>query len=170
MRSRLILPLLLASLLLAACAPRMTPAQCVGADWRQIGLADGMEGRGLSTFQGHVDACARAGVVPDRAQWAAGREQGLTIYCSPALAYNHGRRGISFPKLCTGERKAPGMDEAWAFGRRYWDLGLEIDRIRANYRDDAEDGQLLPSQVALTPAELRRLRQEQLRYAYWPPR
>jgi hypothetical protein len=154
---------------LAACAPRLSPEQCQAGDWRAIGQADGMEGKGLAAFQSHVDSCRKAGVLPDRAAWMAGRAEGLVLYCTPSLAYTRGRRGLSFPEVCEALDVAD-MPAAWAFGRRYWDLGLEIERIRTNYRSDARDGQLLPSEVALTPAELTRLRQERLRHAYWPPR
>ena len=95
----------IAMLALASCAS-LNEDQCRAGDWREIGFADGAEGRGADRIEAHRKACADFGVVPDTAAWRAGRDQGLRLYCLPAKAYDVGSRGLSIAPGCTAEELA----------------------------------------------------------------
>lgn len=154
---------------LSACSATLGPDQCRQGDWNAIGMADGMEGRAEASLQHHVNTCSTFGVFPDVEAYRKGRAEGIKLYCVPETAYSRGRSGLSFPAVCSGA-SAEAIRPAYDFGRRYWDLGMEIDYQRRSLREDAREGSLLPSDAALVPGQIRRLQAEQRRYAVWPPR
>lgn len=123
MRARLI-PLLAAALLVSACARGLTPEQCVAADWRAIGLADGSAGHGPDRLAEHRAACAEAGVPDARqaAEWEAGRQQGLLAYCTPRNAYRIGLSGRAMAPVCPAEMAA----ELEAINETGWRDGIEL--------------------------------------------
>lgn len=90
-------PLLAA--LLAGCASSMTSADCAGADWSALGLADGQAGERTKMFDARARDC-RAGPAPDFAAYQAGRAQGLEAYCTPQGAFNAGRAGNAYKGVC----------------------------------------------------------------------
>lgn len=111
------------SVLLSACAT-MTKEECVAADWRVVGEADG--GKGYppqKRFEGHVDACARANIVPDQTLWNKGYQKGLLRYCTPLNGLAEGRAGRTYHNVCP-------TDKAQAFIGGY-QLGRTAHRLRA---------------------------------------
>jgi hypothetical protein len=103
MRKRLALgysaPALVLGLILASCAT-MTPDECRLANWHEIGLSDGVEGKTLAKFTARKEDCAEAHVVPDSRAYLAGREAGLTSFCRLENAAPLGVRGDSYEGVC----------------------------------------------------------------------
>jgi hypothetical protein len=155
---------------LATCTS-LSEDECQAGDWEGIGLADGAEGRGTERIEAHVRACAEAGVVPDTEAWLRGREKGLRLYCTPAKAYEVGRRGGSVQAGCTGAELS-AMEPAYEHGRRYWQIALQIADIRSDIR--AIDSNLLRARPSLFArrsmliSRLGVLEAQQRRYASWP--
>lgn len=79
-------------LLLASCAS-LSPEQCMRADWRQIGFADGTTGISAARINDHAKACAEVGVRPDLDAYLQGREEGMVRYCQPENGFTIGRNG-----------------------------------------------------------------------------
>ncbi|WP_372706288.1 DUF2799 domain-containing protein [Brevundimonas sp.] len=88
-----------AVLALGSCAT-MSAEQCMVGDWSGQGYADGESGLSMSRLNDHAEACAEHGVTPDEPSYAAGREQGLERYCTPAKGFEHGRTGSSYGGVC----------------------------------------------------------------------
>ena len=156
-----------ALLALAACTGTLSPEQCQATDWRAIGISDGAEGRPTGVFRTHQESCAKAGIAPDQAAWSAGYLEGLKSYCQPYAMYKRGRNGASFPKACEGRSKS--LNDAWAFGRRYWDISREMDFVWMDAREPVGFGGV-PSDTMLARNKLVQLRNERRQYAHWPPR
>ena len=81
-------------LLLASCAS-LSPEQCMNADWRQIGYADGAKGLPGSRIQDHAGACAKTATKPDMEAYLSGRIEGLVNYCQAENGFDVGRRGAA---------------------------------------------------------------------------
>lgn len=113
-------PLILV-LLLAGCAS-LSPEQCLHADWRQIGLADGVAGMSAARINDHAKACAEQGIRPQLDDYLKGREQGLRSYCQAENGFYIGRRG--------GEQNAADCPEhlKYAFLEQYR-RGFQIHAI-----------------------------------------
>ncbi|MFV0245928.1 MAG: DUF2799 domain-containing protein [Qingshengfaniella sp.] len=156
-------------LLVAGCGGALDAGQCRSGDWRAIGMADGLEGHGPDRLQRHVTSCAKAGIFPDTTAYQAGLAEGLALYCVAETGYARGRSGASFPEACTAIA-GEDMQAAYAFGRRYWELGQQADFKRSDLREGLRNRDLLPSERVLLPTEIRRLEQEQRDYAVWPQR
>ena len=77
--------------------------ECRNGDWGSIGFEDGVDGRDSDFVENHKRACEPLGVGPDVAEWERGREEGLTVYCSPLRYYLLGRRGIVAKEICPVE-------------------------------------------------------------------
>jgi hypothetical protein len=113
--------------LLASCAT-LSEEACRQGDWRGIGYVDGTEGRLETHVQRHAEACSGLGITPDVARWREGRAEGLRLYCRPERAYRIGREGRTFNPVCEGHDLG-ALATAYERGRRYYDLGMEIDRL-----------------------------------------
>lgn len=84
---------------LGSCAT-MSAEQCLAGDWSGQGYADGASGLSMSRLNEHTEACAKHGVTPDGSAYAAGREQGLVRYCTPAIGFQSGRTGSGYGGVC----------------------------------------------------------------------
>ncbi len=115
--------------LLAGCAS-LDRAECVSGDWRAIGLADGAEGYGPERLDEHRAACAGYDVMPDAAEWEAGRQVGLASYCTPANVYRVGARGAALSDQCPAE-DMPALQEAWNQGSLRFAIENEIAELRS---------------------------------------
>ena len=74
--------------------------ECLEADWFEIGRKDGMIGKPRALFQKHVDACKKHDISPNRNDYYAGRDAGLSIYCTENNGFEQGRRGKRYQYVC----------------------------------------------------------------------
>ncbi|MEO0388132.1 MAG: DUF2799 domain-containing protein [Pseudomonadota bacterium] len=172
---RLIVLVLPLALILAACAT-LSEDQCRGGNWAGIGALDGEAGRAPDWIARHAEACADFGIQPDREAWAAGRAEGLVLYCQPARAYRIGRSGARISSVCPAAARAK-MQTPWEHGRQYYRLEQDIDQIDREI-DEAFRKATVTEDAALRDALLRdisflRFRQgtlehRQARYSSWP--
>jgi hypothetical protein len=166
----------LALLLLASCAT-LSEEECRAADWYQIGVNDGAEGRATDYVESHRRACAGVGVSPDVEAWLRGRAQGLRLYCTPAKAYQVAREGHALRPGCTAE-EIQRLQPAYDWGREYWRLEIRIEDVRSDIRavdrelaalppDSARRGMLYARRSMLV-SRLHLYELQQRRYATWP--
>lgn len=97
-----------AALALGSCAT-MSAEQCMAGDWSGQGYIDGQQGLTMSRLDDHAEACAKHGVTPDAAAYAAGRRQGLVSYCTPYKGFEVGRSGSGYAGVCPSELEADFM-------------------------------------------------------------
>lgn len=140
----------------AGCALGPSP-DCGSGDWEAVGFADGASGSG----SGPTDAY-RACTGFDEAAWTDGYLSGLPNYCSDVRIYRQARSGLSFPAVC--KPLEAQLATAHAHGRRYWELDLEMWRLRRRARDDMFAGQRIAKS-----ARYNALSRERLLYSRWPP-
>lgn len=91
-----------AGLALGSCAT-MSAEQCMAGDWSGQGYVDGQQGLTMSRLDDHAEACAKHGVTPDAAAYAAGRRQGLVSYCTPYKGFEVGRSGSVYEGVCPSD-------------------------------------------------------------------
>lgn len=99
MRGTMAVVALVGALSLGSCET-MNAEQCLAGDWGGRGFADGAEGLAMSRLDDHAKACAEHGVAPDARAYAAGREEGLSRYCTVEGGFEAGRRGNSYAGVC----------------------------------------------------------------------
>src|SRR4051812_34107862 len=80
---------------LTGCAS-LSKSECLSANWEDVGIRDGADGRPEEYLIQHSKACAKVAVVPDRGAWLHGREQGLDRFCVPHRMYQLGENGYGF--------------------------------------------------------------------------
>lgn len=81
----------------------MSKEECLHADWRAIGYEDGAAGAPVSAISNRRTACVKkVGAAPDMAEYLAGREQGLRLYCQPSNGYRLGASGARYQGVCAG--------------------------------------------------------------------
>ena len=142
LRLRLAL-LMLPAALLSGCAS-LTPEQCLRADWRRIGYADGAAGASAYLINDHTKACAEVGVRPNIDEYLRGREQGFELYCRPEHAFALGRRGAAHHADECPEPMKPAFYTEYERGHQVHfvesELGQRRARIERNHwqmrRDD----------------------------------
>jgi hypothetical protein len=123
---RFVLVATASTILLAGCAS-MSENECLYADWQAIGFEDGAVGMPSSAVTSRRQACAKAGVTPDMAAYLAGRDQGLTEYCTPGNAFRVGENGAGYAGVCARHNEASFLDQYRAGARLY----LLRDKLRS---------------------------------------
>lgn len=151
---------------LASCAT-MSAEQCLAGDWAGQGYSDGASGLSMSRLDEHAEACAEHGVVPDRAAYAAGRDQGLVSYCTPANGFRSGQTGSGYGGVCPAYLEADflpayrdgqvvhGVEQALTDARNLVDsLGHELEEL---------DDKITAKQAELRAEGLTDAQREQIR-------
>jgi hypothetical protein len=126
---------------LQGCAS-LSKSECMSADWEDIGIRDGADGRPEEYLIQHSKACAKVNVVPDRGAWTHGREQGLDRFCVPHRAYQLGEHGYGFESAICRNYDQDRLISAYEKGRDVNRLGNElasIDSEIANIHDRLDD-------------------------------
>lgn len=77
---------------LPGCAS-LSKSECLNANWQDVGIRDGANGKAEEYLIQHSTACAKVGVTPDRESWLKGREQGLQRYCTAHNGFRIGEYG-----------------------------------------------------------------------------
>jgi uncharacterized small protein (DUF1192 family) len=104
------------TLLLGACAAKMSKDECRTVDWRTVGYEDGVAGRPGDRIGEHRRACAEYGVTPDLNAYLAGRTAGLREYCQPHNGYRAGVGGYTYYDTCPADL-AEQFEKAYDEGR-----------------------------------------------------
>ena len=113
---------MLFAVLVSGCET-MSPDECKFANWRDIGLRDGLAGQPLSMLTDRTKDCNKAGSRVDSSIYMAGREQGLQSYCRIENAAPLGLSGKSYAGVCPA-----GID--YEFRRRY-QTGYAVHELRS---------------------------------------
>ena len=93
--------LLFVLLILPGCAV-MDESECLVADWRMVGMEEGMKGSEVSSIGEYRKACAEYGVTPSMTAYQEGHQQGIKQFCTPQKAYQWGASGLALPSVCPG--------------------------------------------------------------------
>ena len=104
------------TLLLGACASKMSKDECRSVDWRTVGYEDGVTGQPGDRIGEHRRACAEYGVTPDLNAYLAGRTAGLREYCQPHNGYRAGVNGRTYYDTCPADLAGP-FEQAYDEGR-----------------------------------------------------
>jgi len=146
MKARSLLKLFAALAVLASlggCAS-MSRNECMAANWEDVGIRDGANGRAEEYLIQHSKACAKVNVVPDRGAWLHGREQGLDRFCVPYRMYQIGEYGGGFDAAICRNYDQDRLINAYEqglevnrLGNVLADIDGEIDHIK--HRLDDED-------------------------------
>ncbi|MDE0245886.1 MAG: DUF2799 domain-containing protein [Gammaproteobacteria bacterium] len=121
--------LLLAVFIVGGCAT-MSESECINADWREVGRNDGLEGKRQTQLARHYDACIRYGITPGRDEYMAGREAGLTVYCTQDSGYWEGRYGAGYQRVCPASSE-PAFLTGYRAGQSVYDAIENIRSVRA---------------------------------------
>lgn len=141
MRILLFLSCLLA---LSACAT-LSESECRSGNWDAIGRADGAEGRQEDFILQHAKACNEFGIRPNKTEWLRGRDEGLPLYCTPAKAFDEGRRGQLLSPVCPASELATLQ--------RANQRGLRLNRIEQEIREINSEIRSINSELARLPAD-----------------
>ena len=114
---------------LCGCAT-MTPDECRQADWYTVGYEDGVQGEELSILSLHRETCAKAGIVPDRALYEAGRDEGIRVYCEPGHGYRLGRAGQRYAGVCPADMEYEFL-AAHGEGMAIFNLELDVQEVES---------------------------------------
>lgn len=128
--------------LLSGCAS-LSEEECRVADWRRLGTDDGAHGHTESRLAEHAEACAKIGIRPDAAQWRAGWDQGVWMYCTPQVGWNEGLAGRGYQGVCRGRNED-------AFLQAY-QAGNEIHRLQSRIDSTYQELQRLQRQLREAP-------------------
>ncbi len=107
----------LASLTLASCTPHLTQQQCHSMNWRQMGYADGSQGRVQRNLQSMVTDCAKFNITINSQGYRKGWRAGTREFCQPSVAFKMGTEGKTYNDICPAHLAA-AFNHAWHRGLR----------------------------------------------------
>ena len=148
--------MLLASVVMTGCAS-MTADECKSANWKEVGVSDGLKGRPSSFLVERVNDCLKTGVRLDTALYADGRDQGLQNFCRFENAAVLGVNGTDYAGVC------PAAVEV-EFRRRY-DTGHAVFDLRNKVSDLNNRGERLQKRVEETNKDEDRILKATDKYA-----
>lgn len=138
----------------SGCAS-ISKSECLSANWEDVGIRDGANGRAEEYLIEHSKACAKVSVTPDRNAWLKGREQGLERFCTPYRAYSIGEYGGAFDAgICRG------FDEERLMNA--YERGREVNRLSSDI--SSIDGEIREIRAQLDKKELAQKERERLIY------
>ena len=149
---------------LAGCGGGATvsESQCYAGDWQTLGYRDGSQGLRSTQILEHQNACVPFGVVPDRASYMAGWQEGVAEYCPPGNGFDVGEQGYLHNNVCPDSQRAE-FERAYRSGRQLYLARVEVDDLvrtidQRHYRLGQIESELLKSATeqmnpVLTPAE-----------------
>ena len=139
----------------AGCASTgggMSARDCDGADWRALGLQDGLEGAPELRLEERRQACAGAANPPDTVAYAEGYEQGLATFCQPRSGFEHGKAGKEYAFVCARSVE-PAFIQAYQVGYREYELrqavrdaDRDLNRMERDMRNAQNEVQRLQAQ------------------------
>lgn len=131
---RIILTILVLGFI-GGCAgqPSVSENQCRAGDWETLGYRDGSQGQATSRLLAHQEACGEHGIVPDRASYMAGWNDGNVTYCVPETAYSLGERGKALNAVCQGASRGLFI-AAYEDGRALYVARDRVQRIDREIR------------------------------------
>ncbi len=139
---------------LSGCAS-ISKNECLSADWEDVGVRDGANGRPEEYLIQHAKACSKVSVVPDRGAWQHGRERGLERYCVVRNAYQSGEYGNGFDVGQCVNFDQERLTDAWRKGAEVRRAAGVIDSI---------DGEIRDVRAALEAEELEKKERKRLAY------
>ncbi len=101
----------------------MNKSECLGADWRIVGLEDGSAGKPLANIGRHREACAEHEVNPVLDHYKQGHSEGVRRFCTPHKGFQVGLRGRGHSDVCPADLRNE-------FIVAYED-GLELHAVRS---------------------------------------
>ncbi|MBP9131297.1 MAG: DUF2799 domain-containing protein [Steroidobacteraceae bacterium] len=139
--------IVLSSLLLGACAAKMSRDECRTVDWRTVGYEDGVAGQPGDRIGEHRRACAEYGVTPDLNAYLAGRTAGLREYCQPHNGYRAGANGYTYFDTCPADL-AEAFEIAYDEGRALYVRERRVTDTERQIEDRRREIRRLEDRVA----------------------
>jgi hypothetical protein len=149
-----VLALMAVSALALSGCKTLSEGECLNADWYDIGVRDGANGRGEEYVARHAEACSELAIVPDRERWLAGRDQGLERYCTVHNGYRIGEVGGTYNGVCMAFSESD-------FLRGYY-LGRDVNRVKS--RLDYVENEIRSNHEALKSDKIEQRERERLMY------
>ena len=137
----------LSTLLLGACAAKMSKDECRTVDWRTVGYEDGVAGQPGDRIGEHRRACAEYGVTPDLNAYLAGRTAGLREYCQPHNGYRAGANGYTYFDTCPADL-AEAFEIAYDEGRALYVRERRVNDTEEQIEDKRREIRRLEDRVA----------------------
>jgi hypothetical protein len=137
----------LSTLLLGACAAKMSRDECRTVDWRTVGYEDGVAGQPGDRIGEHRRACAEYGVTPDLNAYLAGRTAGLREYCQPHNGYRAGANGYTYFDTCPADL-AEAFEIAYDEGRALYVRERRVTDTEQQIEDRRREIRRLEDRVA----------------------
>ena len=127
---RIFLVFVAAMVFLSGCGGGATvsESQCIASDWQTLGYRDGVNGVRSSRLLAHQDACVKHGIIPDRAGYMTGWNNGVHEYCQPNNAFEIGERGAGHNNVCPQGMQSE-FTTAYRQGRKLYLGWIEVSNL-----------------------------------------
>ena len=124
----------------------MNESECRNADWRMIGLEDGVDGRLKSYVGKHRQACAKHDITPDSVAYRQGYSEGLKQYCIEMKGFVLGKKGAAYHGVCPPESEKFFL-EGYHFGLQFHKVNHTIERCSSVIRSKQKEVEKIEKEI-----------------------
>lgn len=106
----------------------LNESECRNADWRIIGMEDGVNGKLTSYVGKHRKACAKHDIIPDLVVYRQGYSEGIKQYCTEIKGFEVGKKGANYNGVCPPELEILFL-EGYHFGLKFHTVKNDIKKL-----------------------------------------
>jgi hypothetical protein len=134
---RRIVSLLILVILVTGCAT-MDQSECTMANWNEIGVNDGQEGKKATYYSEYQKDCSGFGITVDTEAYKEGWNVGISNYCTSDNGYSEGAIGRFYQNSCPAEYESEFFS-AFQMGRAIHTQQLQVNRLRREIQKTGDD-------------------------------
>lgn len=126
----------LMSLLIASCAT-LNEAECISANWYDLGFDNALLGKKSSYVSEHTSACQKYAITPDFEQYREGWQQGVKKFCTAQSGWRYGIAGNYYRNTCDAQSEAEFF-KGYQPAREIAQKKRDIDQLKRELRSIRE--------------------------------
>jgi hypothetical protein len=119
--------------LLSGCAS-LNKAQCISANWFDLGVDNALSGKRSNYVAEHTQACAKHAITPDFEAYKKGWESGVIKFCTAQSGWRYAMNGRYYHDTCSEEAERDFLP-AYRLGRKIRDKKDQLKALEADSRE-----------------------------------
>jgi hypothetical protein len=118
---------------LSGCAS-LNKAQCISANWFDLGVDNALSGKRSSYVAEHTQACAKHAITPDFETYKKGWESGVIKFCTAQSGWRYAMNGRYYHNTCSAQAEHDFLP-AYRLGRKIRDKKDQLKELEADSRE-----------------------------------
>jgi hypothetical protein len=119
--------------IVSGCAT-LNEAECISANWYDLGFDNALSGKKSSFVSEHTSACKKYQISPNFDLYREGWQQGVNKFCTAQSGWRYGIAGNYYRNTCSADKEAAFL-EGYNPAKRIAQKKREINDLKNNVRN-----------------------------------